>query len=781
MSTPFPARGRAPRGGCNSPRIGALILARAALCAALLLFAAMPSDAQQSTTPATPPVTHLGSRVLDASGRIEDLRLNMQGEGDANDRIEVFPSSIKVQNPRLSPWEHQLTLELPSNLEALGRVTIPVKKADGSATKRVFTLDLKAPMPVITGATVSHGQGPVQQGFQLPASGNLTYNLTFTGGPFHLTDTVYFADPGLAVVPGSISQGNPNQLNAQVRVLADKLPAPGPVVAYVTGPFRTGAATHDMSVQSASGPVVHTPQSIRLAAGTTVTTTLTGSNLYPEKVSLRRAGVEIAVWEVLPSTPTTTTSITIRGQTPNTDERLELVIVNRDKREQPVPVEIGQNVGEVVTAPADGIRIQADVPTVVRFARRNRPVFPTQDGAQYRLSIGGREITAPFTVIGDTILVATLTAPAASFPSLTNPATFPVVITGPNKLSWNGSLELSYRPNITQTAYSPLFPGGKSTLNVLGENLQGVTLRPVGPVKLTVGTQNSPTHVQAEMEVTDEVDPGSIAIEALKDGTRFHSFNVEVATRPEFSFVRMSIPEQQVSGRFTDVQLRGVNHGDLIRLSFYGDSLPPNVGKQTIKVVLRADSASAVLEERTVTVRRGQTQEVVLRIPDDLPPGSNARLSLEHSTGERQNTVALPVRKRWDERLRLTAGASALRWVPSRTEDNSAVGDAFIGAWWDFSPNARPLGAGLHLVALNKEDGGPEFGFGPGFHFGNLSLSFAWGPSLSSDPETPPAEEQAGAVAPAQAEEKEGGRRLYIIFGGSLSTDIGKVFGGGSE
>lgn len=764
--------------GAGFPGFDALFRQRAALWAALLLLVGAPLQGQQTTTPAKPPVTHLGTRVLDGSGRIEDLRLDMQGEGEANDDIDLAPSSITTENRRLSAWEHQLTLVLPQNLDGLERVRIIVKKAGTPAEKRVFTLDLKAPIPVITGATISHGQGPAQSFFQLPASGNLTYNVTLTGGPFHSTDSLYFSDPGLATVPGSISRSAPGQLNAQVRVAGDKLPAPGPVVAYVTGPFRTGAATHDMRVRSASDPVVHAPETIRLAAGTTVTTVLAGSNLYPEKVLLRRAGAEIGVWEVLIATPT---SLTVRGRTPNTDETLELVVVNRDQREHPVAVAIGQNVGEVISAPADGIRTFADVPTVVRFARRNRPVFPTQDGAQYRLSIGGREIPVPFTVIGDTILVATLTLPAGSYPSLNNPASLPVVINGPNKLTWNGALELSYRPNITRTAYSPLFPGGKSTLNVLGEHLQGVTLRPAGPVKLTLATPTSPTHLQAEMEVTDEVDPGTVEIEALKDGTQFTSFNVDVATRPEFSFVRISIPEQEVSGRFTEVQLRAVNHGDLIRLSFHGDSLPPNMGKQTIKVFLRTDSASRVLEERTVTVRRGQTPEVVLRVPDDLPAGSSARLSLEHSTGERQNTVALPVRKTWDERLRLTAGVSALRWVPSRREDNSAVGDAFIGAWWDFSPNPRPLGAGIHLVALNQEDGGPEFGIGPGLHFGNLSLSFAWGPSLGSDPETPPAEEPVGAIAPAQVEKKDEGRRLYIIFGGSLSTDISKVFGGGSE
>jgi hypothetical protein len=739
-----------------------------ALWVTVALLASARLEGQQNA----PPVQHLGSRVVDGSGRIDGLLLNMEGSGEAADLVEPVPGTIRVEYVNRSAWEHHVNLMLPPNLDALGRVTIPVKKADRSATKRVFTLDLKAPAPVVGGVSIAHGQGPAGTAFDLPATGNRTYNLTFTGGPFHQTDTVYFADPGLAVVPGSFSLTAPGQLNLQVRVTADKLPSPGPVVTYVSGPFRTGATTHDLSVSSAFGPVVHAPEPIRLAANTTVSTTLSGSNLYPQRVFLRRAGNEIAAWETLTSSPT---SITVRGRTPSADEILDLVVVNRDGRETATPVAIGQNVGDLAVSPVDGVRIYADAPTVVRFARRNRPVLPTPDGTQYKLTIGGQEIQTALTVIGDTIIVATLNLPSKSFPSLSNPATLPVVITGPNKLSWNGTLELAYPPRVTGSAYSPLFPGGKATLNVSGEYLQGVTLRPVGPVKLTLAPATSPTHLQAEMEVTDEVDPGPVEIEAVKDGAVIGRFNVEVATRPEFSFVRVSIPDQEVSGRFTSVAIPRVNRGDLIKLTFHGDSLPPNVGKQTIKAILRSDSASLILEERTVTVRRGQTPEIVLRVPDTLQPGSSARLSLEHSTGERQNTVALPVRQTWDERVRLAAGASALRWVPSRTADNAAVGDAFIGLWWDFSPNARPMGLGFHMVALDQNEGGPAFGFGPGVHFSNLSISFARGPSLATEPEATPGD---GAAAAATGTTKKEGHRWYIIFGGSLSTTISSVFGG---
>ena len=738
----------------------------------LLLAAAAPLTAQ---APAPVP---LGPRSLPPGGGALELRLPMGGQGSADDSVSVSPGSLRVSVLSRSAVEHVVSLAVPSGSLPLGEVVLAVTARGDAAPRALFRTRLIAPAPALSSVRMAGLGGRAVDSLTVPDYGESTFTLTLRPGPFHASDTLRFGDPKIVVKSVSVDAEHPDSLVAVVAVPADG-PELGQTELVVGGPNRMGVSSWAVGVRGESGPSV-TCDAITLPAGAqSATVTLNGSGFYPREVLLRQ-GAEVRRWKIASHSRTSVTAV---GPTPPSDAPAELVVVNRDER-QSTPacaVRIGRQIGSVAVSATAPPHAYADTTALLRIRLEGaRPPFRPTDRSAYQLRISGIPVAASYTVVDSTLLEASVRMPRLPAPAGRSSGTHELTLVGRDGVSWNGSLEVWFRPTVGPPLPEPLYVGEKARVVVPGSHLDGVVVRPLQPVDVKLDGASDLTHLEAELDASSQVQPGPVRFDVLKDGIVWDSFSVVVHARPPLSFVRVSVPARHAPPRrVTEVgALPALHRGDVVRLDFDGDSLPAGVGTQKLTLVLEPlDDASQAIR-RSYTVRRGSAFADFVRVPMAWPQHGEATLVLAHETGEGEQPIVVPVRRSWQDRLNLAASASVGRWVmgddrigEARYGRNNSVGDALVGAWVDLSPVRLPFGVGAHAAVLQGAGGEARLAPALSVHLGPLSAFFVHDGRA-------PRRDDGAAAAPESALAPETKSLWYFMLGGSLSADLKRIVGG---
>jgi hypothetical protein len=456
------------------------------------------------------------------------------------------------------------------------------------------------------------------------------------------------------------------------------------------------------------------------------------------------------------------------------------------EKSNPLSVDVDQFVGSVsIPKLRDGsFELFPEREYTLTLELSQSPTLPVPEvgkESEYKAFIGQTEARIIHIGKGGVIDISHIEPKPTNIPGRLTEITRTVRILHNGALRWQSGDQISFqlRPHVTKEVAiytEPLFPGGETTVKILGEHFRPAELS----IELGRGLSEKPgattikaSEIQLTIIASDNVEVDQrIPIAIVQGESREEAGNMQVQRRPSFDLVNLP----------TTID----SDGDLA-ITFDGTRLQ-RVGAQIY--VARAVKVGKIEEvlrdanEFKINVGSSQSYDILNAAAKGLSPGDRVRVEVwNKNQPDVKDMTTLRVERSGASYFGLRIGLAALRLdLSDSASRNAAITDAFVEI--ELLPlsysNALGIGFGATVLgATTASSGQSKLGIavGPVVRFEGLSVML--GRQLTTYPLMPgPAKITTDSTGTTKTEPMppiSGKKSWYIMIGLSLGTDVASL------